>query len=746
MPKATSSSSTGSRPVLRRNQACRSCRKRKLKCDAARPHCGTCVKYWQSLISVPAPVGYAHPAEPQCVYDPVDGLALSPDTDPIEKIRLLEEEVSKLKIQLQEQNIPARSPGPSMSRRNSYGLCRPGSTATLSRSDSQTSVPGSKLYACNPGDALGLNHLNFQDGVGLNMQWTTITDTHSELIHTGWNTDLPEPHILDHYIETFFRCDPCGPRILHRPSFLATICLHPRDPAFPHSAILHAICACASRWSSRNVAIQPDGSRKDEFAEYHASKTRKYIDRTMATGEDIFQVVQACIILSWYFYQEGRWVEAWVFAGFQTRVAIPLRLNYPGTFCTYGDSTAGYLPPPRDFRDLETRRRTWWMSIVFDRIVAAGGWTHSISEKDIGTELPLRGEDFDAEHLIPNNPQDMSTEDFFTTHLPKYTDSFLLFIKAVMMFGRVTDLNVRSKLRASTPPQKHQNPFALPGFKELDSLVHKDFLENLPHSHRFNIGVTDMLANGPSVDTDLYMVHVIPYAASITLHNPYLDLNDVRRLSTSRCIEAAQAILSAYYMLSATSLDTSRLHPFITICWYLAAAVQVQVCKHFIEMGDRVREAQVWGEINVLRLVCLWSLHHRTDSFRREAMLNYGTRSPIGTRQEGLLRGLMKEVVRLSNQKQPLEVGLPLYPFSHSTVFADPRLPYCDAPVAPLPNPSVPEHCEARFQEGTAGGELAGQPPIPPVFSGTSMIVGNLQGDAPPRSGDILTWDGESGR
>jgi len=64
------------------------------------------------------------------------------------------------------------------------------------------------------------------------------------------------------------------------------------------------------------------------------------------------------------------------------------------------------------------------------------------------------------------------------------------------------------------------------------------------------------------------------------------------------------------------------LHPFVTvsfpvpefpsfsiligyhqICWYLAAVVQVQVCKHFIEVGDAAREDQVWGEINVLRYV-----------------------------------------------------------------------------------------------------------------------------------------------
>jgi hypothetical protein len=93
------------------------------------------------------------------------------------------------------------------------------------------------------------------------------------------------------------------------------------------------------------------------------------MDKTMASGEDIFPVLQACILLCWYFYQEGRWVEVWIFAGFLTRVAVPLRLNYPGTFTTHGNNSPGaYLAPPRDFRDLESRRRTWWMTIVFDRI------------------------------------------------------------------------------------------------------------------------------------------------------------------------------------------------------------------------------------------------------------------------------------------------------------------------------------------------------------------------------------------
>ncbi len=141
----------------------------------------------------------------------------------------------------------------------------------------------------------------------------------------------------------------------------------------------------------------PDGTRRDKFADIHVSKTRAFIDRTMVTGQDIFPVMQACIILSWYFYQEGRWVEVWIFAGFQTRAAVPLRLNYPGTFSAIGASSPGaYLAPPKDLRDLECRRRTWWMTVMFDRIVSVGGWLHGVDERDIGTELPLRRIDFEA--------------------------------------------------------------------------------------------------------------------------------------------------------------------------------------------------------------------------------------------------------------------------------------------------------------------------------------------------------------
>ena len=98
-------------------------------------------------------------------------------------------------------------------------------------------------------------------------------------------------------------------------------------------------------------------------------------------------------------------------------------------------------------------------------------------------------------------------------------------------------------------------------------------------------------------------------------------------------------------------------------------------------------------------------------------MTDYGKRSPIGStlcpkrcyichhylvctfdflaRQEKLLQGLMSEIVRMTTQQQPLEVGIPLYPFSHARVFAKSVGSDEDGghvPLAPLPlSPSFEE-------------------------------------------------------
>ncbi|KAF8730486.1 hypothetical protein AX14_005539 [Amanita brunnescens Koide BX004] len=620
----------------------------------------------------------------------------------------LEDEISRLKQKLYEQQTRrSTSPRQWSAPRNSTARPRDLASNTASNHSSEfssASLPRVSLSAVDM-TAHEFHESKFDSGNRSPDAQSSNEDPLSDLLYSGWNPDLPDPATLDHYIDIFFRCDPCGSRILHKPSFVASVKMHPKDPLFPHSAILHAICASASRWSPQHIVEMPDGTRHDRFAEFHAGKTRQYIDKTMASGEDILFVMQACIILSWYFYQEGRWVEVWIFAGFQTRVAIPLRLNYPGTFSALGNnSPAAYLAPPKDLRDLECRRRTWWMTILFDRIASVGGWIHAVDERDIGTEFPLRTEDFEAERPVVNNPQNLAYRDVFIHHPPQYTDSFLLYIKAIMLFGKVTDFNVRGNLRATTPPSKNQNPFYLEGFEPLDKLVSHDFLESLPHLYKNSAGLSDSSGNCV-FDTDLYMVHVIPHAATITLHNSYVDFTDPQCVSTARCVHAARSILGAYYTLSASSMDITRLHPFVTICWYLAAVALIQLCKYFIEINDAERESTVWGEINVLRF----------------AMLTYGRRSPIGTRQERLLQGLMGEIIRMTAQKQPLEVGVPLYRFSHRTTFRKGEVSI----MAPEDNATASLSRNTRYRERlnmSSGQPSAGGPSRHTGWAGRSEV------------------------
>lgn len=119
-----------------------------------------------------------------------------------------------------------------------------------------------------------------------------------------------------------------------------------------------------------------------------------------------------------------------------------------------------------------------------------------------------------SQQFVPSNPQDIAMENVFIHHPPQYTDSFLLIIKAIMLFGKVTDFNVRGSLRAPVAPSKNQNPFHLNGFEVLDKLVSSEFLDSLPQVFKHNHGVGE---DGATIDTDLYMVHIIPHASVFQL-------------------------------------------------------------------------------------------------------------------------------------------------------------------------------------------------------------------------------------
>ena len=86
-----------------------------------------------------------------------------------------------------------------------------------------------------------------------------------ELLWPSWPARLPPPNLLHHLyvypssildellthrigtrVDIFFASHPHADRLLHRPTFLASLALPPNHPHFPHSSLLHAIAALAS--------------------------------------------------------------------------------------------------------------------------------------------------------------------------------------------------------------------------------------------------------------------------------------------------------------------------------------------------------------------------------------------------------------------------------------------------------------------------------------------------------------------
>lgn len=109
------------------------------------------------------------------------------------------------------------------------------------------------------------------------------------------------------------------------------------------------------------------------------------------------------------------------------------------------------------------------------------------------------------------------------------------------------------------------DPRKAPGFQTLDRLVAVDFINSFPPQYRNCLGVGEG-ADGMHLDTDLYMAHLVPHAATITLHSPWINFAEPATCpSVARCMEAARAILDKYYALRSTSFDITWLHPFVTV-------------------------------------------------------------------------------------------------------------------------------------------------------------------------------------
>ncbi|KAG8988674.1 hypothetical protein FRB93_004009 [Tulasnella sp. JGI-2019a] len=98
---------------------------------------------------------------------------------------------------------------------------------------------------------------------------------------------------------------------------------------------------------------------------------------------------------------------------------------------------------------------------------------------------------------------------------------------------------------------------------------------------------------------------------------------------TEACVAAARSVVDALTLIRATSFDITRLHPFVSTCWYLAAVVLLHEHRRCGLAGDIMKKGMTAREVQMLRL----------------ALLKYGARSPIGSHHERQLTLLLDQIM-----------------------------------------------------------------------------------------------------
>ncbi|KIL70734.1 hypothetical protein M378DRAFT_194984 [Amanita muscaria Koide BX008] len=638
--------------ILKRNQACHQCRRRKLKCDAQKPSCSTCIRSHNHTI-VHAPPGTPLPPKPTCTYDEVTETNI-PAEGPKNKYERLESRINELEALLrQKQESEAATSAQNLtSTTDSTQSPLPGpSTETIA--PLLVNVPLESAYIRSPEDLDALH-------VGIDGSYTFATDasgpvfpptprTSYDLVWSSWPPALPQQPLLLHLVDVFFKFHLHAHRLFHRPTFLTSLSFPPNHPKFPCSAVLHAICAAGSLYTAAVTSppqptfeeFPPDElflerrrlkeQRPDSFAEQQAKYAKETIDRLNALGKDLFPVLQASIVLTWFYWPHGRWVDVFFSSAFSMRLSVPLGLNTCPPFhsITRSQRPVSILLPARTVIEDEIRRNAFWLAYATERLHGYGNpWALNLDDQDISQLLPVRGEEFDRGHLVlPQDRQWAHTKNVLLENPEQVTDSFTLYIKSSILMSRVKTFNLRFRARHSTgdatvasvsqETSERVDPRHSPAFIELDYII-DSFTATFPSRCRNPI-MNNIL------DSHLYTAWQMPHVCSIILHDPHANIQHLGCISAMKILRAARSILDLVYSVCSTSFDITLLEPFCLASWFCAGHVLARFLQAAQDSNIPDQCATLQAELG----------------FLHTALMKQGERIPLASRFAKMLDNLI---------------------------------------------------------------------------------------------------------
>lgn len=216
----------------------------------------------------------------------------------------------------------------------------------------------------------------------------------------GDDNELPPDEVLFSLVEIYFQLIHPWIPMLHVRNFRQRMKEPPQRGQI--TTICHAIVSICARFSS-DPRLGHDGEARSQ----RAKRSREVV---ILQSMQSFSVenLQALTIVAFDTIGSGRSPSAWSVVGSMTRTVEQLQLSIEpageergprGGGVGGGDTTfqnqikrAAFLPPARDWSELEERRRVFWNVFLMDRFCSiATGWNLSLTSADVKRRLPCEG-------------------------------------------------------------------------------------------------------------------------------------------------------------------------------------------------------------------------------------------------------------------------------------------------------------------------------------------------------------------
>ncbi|THG95981.1 hypothetical protein EW026_g5767 [Hermanssonia centrifuga] len=570
--------------TLQRGKACLRCRKRKMKCDGAKPACQQCVR---------AKKGDG------CEYD--DGKGKT-------RTQLMREHIAKLELRIKElESTEVSSPPVTLSDPHAMS-----SYLSESSSSSGHGSPGNFSVSASASPIpfpLDGETPSWED------QWASMADfAAASQVPDPFSADDPPVELAQMLLEIFLpHRHQCGLEI-HVGRLRESLNYPPSERR--HPVLMNAIYLWAC-YLSRPTSLS-------EHESLYLARALSAMNDAVADPSKVIDLIQASCLLSVYFLSNGRLLEGSYHSSAASSLAIQWGLHQigsseitSGAIMNEWDSTFR-LDPPKDSIEQGERILAFWQIYDLDRC-----WSVALQRPGmlpdnkhprttITTPWPQSMAEYEAGDLDIGSGS--PTINAFFIHQAQATPLVGGFNPAALRVKVSALLEGANKLSQSWTPRLPTACNFQDNFRLFESTITR-FITTLLPLHQLSPNMADDKYTW-------YMIHSLAYAAMIRLHQPFIQDDQVSR---DKSLQAARSVTLVTKLL--TEADFEYLDPLIGHCWVSAARIFVFELAQ-MPMASSWASAELRGELATL-LYALSKLSTKFPLLGQHNILPHPTRSAL---------------------------------------------------------------------------------------------------------------------